>query len=393
MKMTGKICDNVEYINKIKDNFFKIKQKELEKAYNILKKADCTVVYGAGRSLFASLTGMGQLAKDRRIICPDNFGFPGIDWLSKKYKNTVLLIVSGGGGKGDPLNTAMEVKEHIGAGKLRGVKIVAITANPDSRLGEIAKEYGRVIELKGRTKESGSLRGSKEFFEEGIMGDQFELGALSLCQRIAECMHNNEPAGEIFKRAEKQFPIIGKRVDEMVCSEDYKTLIDKMMQPHSVTLGGVANGGMVASMAAIRFMHVKRVLGDEVFVCKKEIDSKPRPKSIVVLISYSGETRTILSWAEKFKEIDADITAISGFDDSTLAKDKEVNHKLIFGGDKRIKKPGSGIMGGSGKINQFYEQAAYILSPMPIYLCSKLEKERGYEITEKMLRAQHSLIA
>jgi D-arabinose 5-phosphate isomerase GutQ len=135
-------------------------------------------------------------------------------------------------------------------------------------------------------------------------------------------------------------------------------------------------------------MHVKRVLGDEVFVCRREIDPKPRPKSIVILISYSGETKTVLSWFEGFRKISANIIAVSGFKDSTISR--EANHRLIFGGDGEVS-PGSGIRWTKG-VNQFYEQAAYVLSPMPIDLCNKLN-EMGYEIPERWLKLQHSAVS
>ena len=141
-------------------------------------------------------------------------------------------------------------------------------------------------------------------------------------------------------------------------------------------------------MTAIRLMHVKRVLGDEVFVCKREIDPKPRPKSIVILVSYSGETKTVISWLKGFRKINADITAVSGFLDSTLSLGS--NNRLIFGRRRKVD-PGSGIMWRKG-LNQFYEQAAYVLSPMPIDLCIKLN-ELDYEIPERWLKLQHSAVS
>jgi len=384
-----RICEKADYINKIRDNFFSINMSKLEEVYDILKKAKCIVVYGSGRSLSAAQIGMSQLARKKRILSPDNVGFPGIDRLEELYEDTVLLVVSGSGKSRDPLNVVEETKEHIDKSKTEGIKIVAITSDVNSPIGKIANEYGSVLELKGRTKESKSLDYTKGFLGEGIMGDQFELGVLSLCQRITESLHDDETPGKIFEHAEEQFPKIGEIVDKIACSKNYERIIDKMIEPHSITLGGVANADRVASMTAIRLMHVKRVLGDEVFVCKREIDPKPRPKSIVILMSYSGETKTVISWLKGFRKINADITAVSGFVDSTLSIGS--NNRLIFGYDGKKVDPGSGIMWRKG-LNQFYEQAAYVLSPMPIDLCVKL-KELDYEIPERWLKLQHSSVS
>jgi len=382
------ICKKANYINKIRDNFFSVNHEKMNHSYDLLKKANCIIICGSGRSLSAAQIGISQLGREKIILGPDNVGFPGIDRVEELYGDTVILFASGSGTSKDPLNIAEETADYIEKKRTDKVKMVAITSNINSPIGKIADEHGCVIEMKGRTKEANQMEDTRGFLGEGIMGDQFELGVLSLCQRIRECIAHNESSEKIFEYAEQQFPIIGRTVDEITCSNDYEKIIDRMIEPHSITLGGVSNADRVASMTATRLMHVKRVLGDEVFVCRREIDPKPRPKSIVILISYSGETKTVLSWFEGFRKINANIIAVSGFKDSTISR--EANHRLIFGSGGKVS-PGSGIRWTKG-VNQFYEQAAYVLSPMPIDLCNKLN-EMGYEIPERWLKLQHSAVS
>ncbi len=174
-------------------------------------------------------------------------------------------------------------------------------------------------------------------------------------------------------------------MDEIVTSEPYSKLINALFQPHSITLGGIGTSSLVASMVAIRFMHVKRILGDEVFVSRGETTPQPRVGDAGIFISRSGNTEILLDWAKSFKRLGAKIIAFVGHKDSGLAKMSDCKFLLDDAG---------GITGGSPILRRdpttFYERAAYVLSPAPVHLCRKMG-ELGYLMPEYLFDWYHSI--
>ena len=329
-----------DYLDRIKKNFNEIDRKELKNAYAMIKDADCIIINGSGRSLSALQIGMSQIAKKKRVISPDNFGFPGLEWIHKNYENVILLSASGSGTTASTLDIVSDfieyLKETRKTSRLNGSEILknkmcilAITSKSQSKLTESIKDFGKVLIIKGRTKRSDDLTAADRFLGQGIMGDQFELCIMSLLQRICECqdedMDSDTAVSRIFERADEQFSLIRKNVERIIKSDDYKKVIEKIISPRSVTLGGVAHGDFVASMTAIRLNHVKRALGDEVFMCRGETTPNPRFGDLVILISYSGETPTLISWLHGFKDrkIEARVLAVTAVEDSTLSKESD----------------------------------------------------------------------
>ncbi|ODS39594.1 MAG: hypothetical protein A7316_05060 [Candidatus Altiarchaeales archaeon WOR_SM1_86-2] len=384
--MAKKISREVGYINEIRNCFFDLKRREVKKAYDVMKDAECILVYGSGRSFSATLIGISQIARKKRVISPENPGFPGIDRIVESHDNTVFLVASGSGTTPATLNAVEETAAYIDKSNTDKLKVIAITSEPESPVGKIASDYGHIIRLEGRTKVDESLSKADQYLGKGIMGDQFELATLSLCQRITESLYDDASSKSIFERAERQFKVIGKVVDDIVLSRDYEKVLEKIIEPHSVTLGGVNHANLVASMTAIRLAHVKRALGDEVFVCRRENTPQPRVGDLVILISHSGETPSIVTWLNAFDKVGVKILGVSGLGSSTLSNRSD--YRFIFKGKKEVMKGSSIIV--RGKPSPFYETAAYVLSPLPTHLCMRLY-ERGYELPEYLLKAMHDI--
>ncbi|MFQ6050289.1 MAG: SIS domain-containing protein [Candidatus Hydrothermarchaeota archaeon] len=384
-KVSAKISKEVEYLNKIKDIFFAIKPSQLEEVYQLIRDSRCIVPYGSGRTFSSLKIGTSQMVRDKVVITPEDTGFPGVDKLEEWFGNTTFLLASGSGSSPTPLRALLDLKLHIDCTNSNKTNIILITSNPNSPMGEIARDYGVVLELKGRTKTDKRYSTYERMLGLGIMGDQFELALLSLMQRIVEVMYRGWEAYKIFELAEKEFINIGKLVDETVTSEAYSKLINALFQPHSITLGGIGPSSLVASMAAIRFMHVKRILGDEVFVARRETTPQPRVGDTGIFISRSGNTEILLDWAKSFKRLGAKVIAFVGNKDSALAKLSDC---------KFILDDASGLTGGSPILRRepttFYERAAYVLSPVPVHLCRKMG-ELGYLLPEYLFDWYHSI--
>ena len=73
----------IGYVNRIRDNIFNVRKKELLPLFEDLKSANCVVCGGSGRSLYSLNAAMSQIAlsqigwRNKIILTPDDPGFPG----------------------------------------------------------------------------------------------------------------------------------------------------------------------------------------------------------------------------------------------------------------------------------------------------------------------------
>jgi D-arabinose 5-phosphate isomerase GutQ len=132
---------------------------------------------------------------------------------------------------------------------------------------------------------------------------------------------------------------------------------------------GTSSGG-VASMSAIRFSHIKRALGDSVYVVRGENTPRPRAGDLGIMISRSGESPSTIEWLKTMQENNARITAMVGEKESTLAKDAD--YPLVLGK------------------NYFYMKAAYLCSVLALHLCERLS-DKGQPLPEFILEWYHSV--
>jgi len=380
--MKRKICD-IEYINRIWCNLLEVKGEELLPLYEDLKSADYIVCGGSGRSLYSLNTAMSQLAtmKDSKVVLtPEDPGFPGKDmydaaWeLEKKYEKILLLINSGSGESEDPRMLAEDLEKYLEETKSRKFTMGLITSNPNSSIAKIVQRHGWVVKLSGRGKQVPS----EEYEETGIMGDIFELGSLSLLQMISEAIFENRPADRVFELLEEEFPILGEMINQNVNSEAYNSSLDFLERRSDVFLGGKGTANEVIKMAAIRLFHIKKFLGDNVYVARGVNTPRPRAGDFEILISYSGETKSVINWCNIFRSLGGAVLAITGNKGSLL--DKKSNYKIVL--EEKVK---------PGQPRRFYMRAAYVLSPLPVKLTERLS-EKGLKLPEYVLNWHHSVI-
>lgn len=379
--MRAKICE-IGYINKIRDNIVSIKAEYLFPLYESLKSADCIICGGSGRSLYSLNTAASQIAttKDSKVvITPDDPGFPGRDMydaasqLEKRYRNILLLINSGSGESKDPKALAEDLQRYIRETGSKKFKMALITSNPNSSIALIVKQHGTVIKLAGREKE----KPSEEYAETGIMGDIFELGSLFLLQMMSEALSKNFPVERIFELFDEEFPLLGEMIDRNIHSEAYNFLIDVLERRSDVFLGGKGTADEVVKMAAIRLFHIKKFLGDNVYITRGVNTPRPRPGDLEILVSYSGETRAVTNWCDIFKNLGGVVVSVTGNKNSPLYKKSHYNILL-----KEKVKP--------GQPRRFYMRAAYVLSPLPVKLVERLSG-RGLRLPEYVIDWYHSL--
>jgi 6-phospho-3-hexuloisomerase len=384
VEIKSKVC-NIGYINRIQENISNVRKKELTLLYENLKSADCVVCGGSGRSLYSLNAAMSQIAisqigwRNKVVVTPDDPGFPGKNMydaaaeLERRYNKILLLINSGSGVSGDPLVMAEDLSKYIDDTKTSKFSMGLITSKLKSPLANVVATHGNVVELRGRDK----ARPSLDYSEIGIMGDIFELGSLLLLSMMTEAIFRNLEAGDVVRLCDEEFEKLGPMVDSIAASDVYVRLIDVLEKRTSVFLGGKGTASEIVKMTAIRLFHIKSTLGDNVYIARGVNTPAPRAGDLEVLISFSGETKSVVAWCETLKKMNGTILSITGKKKSTLS-DKSDLHISLEEEEK------------AGQPRRFYMRAAFVLSPLPVRLVERLG-EKGLALPEYILHWHHSL--
>jgi D-arabinose 5-phosphate isomerase GutQ len=376
---------SIGYVNKIQENIMCIKKKELSALFEDLKAADCVICGGSGRSLYSLNAAMSQIAlaqvgwRNKVVLTPDDPGFPGKSMyeaahdLERRYKKTLLLMNSGSGYSDDPLVMAQDLARYIEEKKSTRFSMGLLTSALGSPLAEITNKYGQVVQLKGR----GKHKPGEEYAETGMMGDIFELGTLELLNSMIEAIFRNLEVDDVFRFCEEEFEKVGDMIDCNVNSETYEQLVDIMERRTNVFLGGKGTGNEIAKMTGVRLFHIKSFLGDNVYITRGVNTPHPRAGDLEILLSFSGETRPVIIWADVLKKFGGTVFAITGNAESTLAKKADL--KIILPEEVKPSTP-----------RRFYTRAAYVLSPLPVRLAERLG-ERGLKLPEYIISWYHSV--
>ena len=385
MKKVKRKISGVEYIELISDNLLKMAEKDLPPLYEDLRTADCIVCGGSGRSLHSLNIAMSQIAmmkEPKVVITREDVGFPGrgmydaASKLEKRYKKIVLLINSGSGESDDPHHLAEELEKYLNETGSTKFRIELITSNPNSSIAEIARRHGHVVTVAGRKKQQ--IPSSDAYSETGIMGDLFELGSLFLLQMITEAIFENSPVDRVIELIAEEAPFLRKITEEAIHSEAIKAALDILERRSDVFLGGRGTAEEVAKMTAVRLFHIKKSLGDDVYIARGVNTPHPRAGDLEILISYSGRTKPVVGWCNRFRGLGGTVLSIIGREG--VALDQKSDLKILIEEEVEYGKP-----------RRFYMRAAYVLSCLPILLTERLSK-KGLLLPEYILKWYHSVI-
>jgi 6-phospho-3-hexuloisomerase len=374
------------FVNRIFRNLEEANRSEIEALYHDIQGAGVILPSGEGRSKGALSVACSEMAKMRRgklVLDRGDIGFPGRNMIEaapilRQRFGQVCLLVNSGSGKSlmpllDTQQLAMYIAQH---GNPRDFRIDVITSDRDSPIGKLGTRYGNVLLLKGREPDEAPTE-SREFRTTGILEDLFILGTGVLFHAMAEALYEEATAERVLARSKELFNEIGTVVDQIVASDFFKSLVDSLEQRHSCFFVGLGSGREVARMTAVRIGHVKRAMGDQIYVAGESNTPAPRAGDMLLVISHSGETEIVAGWAKNFKRMGAAVASIVGNPDSTIAAASDLSFTI----------KGDGI---EGRPNSFYVKTAFALSPLPIYLVEKVA-ERGLRLPEYILRWHHSV--
>jgi 6-phospho-3-hexuloisomerase len=162
-----------------------------------------------------------------------------------------------------------------------------------------------------------------------------------------------------------------------VQSETYTKLVDVLEKRTNVFLGGKGTANEIAKMTGVRLFHMKTFLGDNVFMTRGVNTPHPRAGDLEILLSYSGESKSVILWCDVLKQLMGTVLTITGTKASTLANRSYL--QIILAEEAR---PGSP--------RRFYTRAAFVLSPLPVRLAERLG-QRGLKLPEYILSWYHSV--
>ena len=382
-RISQKISE-VEYVERINTNLQKITKKKLEPLYEELRKADCIVCGGSGRSLHSLNIAMSQIAmmkEPKVVITREDVGFPGrgmydaASELGKRHKKIVLLISSGSGESDDPRHLAEELEKYLEETGSTQFSMGLITSNGNSSISKIVQRHGHVIVVAGREKKQ--LPSSDDYSETGIMGDFFELGSLFLLQMITEALSENSPAERIIELIAEEAPVLKSITQNAIHSEAIKVALEFLERRSDIFLGGRGTAEEVAKMTAVRLFHIKKFLGDNVYIARGVNTPHPRAGDLEILVSYSGRTKPVVGWCNRFRGLGGSVFSIIGREGTGL--DTNSDMKILI--EEIVEQ---------GKPRRFYMRAAYVLSCLPILLTERLSI-KGLLLPEYILNWYHSI--
>ncbi len=386
--MVAKVSDKssgVKFVEQISENLLGMTARSLRPLYEALKTADCIVCGGSGRSLHSLNIAMSQIAMmkvPKVIITREDVGFPGrglydaASKLENRHEKVVFLINSGSGESDDPKHMARELEKYLEETGSTKFTMGLLTSNAKSSIAKIVRRHGHVVEVEGRTRQQ--LPTSNAYSETGIMGDLFELGSLFLLQMVTEALYEGSTVERVLELVAEEAPFLKQITETTVDSEATIAALDFLERRSAVFLGGRGTAEEVAKMAAVRLFHIKRFLDDDVYVARGVNTPHPRAGDLEILISYSGRTKPVVGWCNRFRSLGGTVLSIIGRKGVALDLDSDL--KILL---EEMVEP--------GKPRRFYMRAAFVLSCFPILLTERLSK-KGLRLPEYILTWYHNII-
>lgn len=111
-------------------------------------------------------------------------------------------------------------------------------------------------------------------------------------------------------------------IEELQCSisqldqQEAERMAELLLQSNKVFVAGAGRSGLMGRAFAMRLMHV----GKEAYVVGETVTPGIEPGDVLVLGSGSGETKGLISMAEKAKGVGAEVIAVTIAPDSTVGR-------------------------------------------------------------------------
>jgi 6-phospho-3-hexuloisomerase len=111
---------------------------------------------------------------------------------------------------------------------------------------------------------------------------------------------------------------------ELISDEEAEKLVNGILESKRIFVAGAGRSGFMAKSFAMRMMHI----GLDAYVIGETVTPNFEKEDILIIGSGSGETKSLVSIAEKAKNIGGTIAAVTIFPESTIGKLADVTIKL-----------------------------------------------------------------
>ncbi|MEB2630240.1 6-phospho-3-hexuloisomerase [Peribacillus frigoritolerans] len=111
---------------------------------------------------------------------------------------------------------------------------------------------------------------------------------------------------------------------DLISDEEAEKLVNGILESKKVFVAGAGRSGFMAKSFAMRMMH----MGIDSYVIGETVTPNFEKEDILIIGSGSGETKSLVSMAEKAKSIGGKIATITIFADSTIGQLADITIKL-----------------------------------------------------------------
>jgi 6-phospho-3-hexuloisomerase len=129
-------------------------------------------------------------------------------------------------------------------------------------------------------------------------------------------MRTTQYAAEIVKELSRTLDLLDENEAEQ--------LVDRILESKKVFVAGAGRSGFMAKSFAMRMMH----MGFDAFVIGETVTPSLQKDDILIIASGSGETKSLVSMAEKAKSLNASLAAVTISPESTIGKLSDFTVKL-----------------------------------------------------------------
>ncbi|TDL82848.1 6-phospho-3-hexuloisomerase [Peribacillus frigoritolerans] len=114
------------------------------------------------------------------------------------------------------------------------------------------------------------------------------------------------------------------RTVDLISDEKAEKLVNKIMESKKIFVAGAGRSGFMGKSFVMRMMH----MGIDAYVIGETVTANLEKDDLLIIGSGSGETKTLVSIAEKAKSLGGTVAAVTISPDSTIGKLADIIIKL-----------------------------------------------------------------
>ncbi|KQU27232.1 6-phospho-3-hexuloisomerase [Peribacillus butanolivorans] len=114
------------------------------------------------------------------------------------------------------------------------------------------------------------------------------------------------------------------RTVDLISDENAEMLVNKILESKKIFVAGAGRSGFMGKSFVMRMMH----MGIDAYVVGETVTANLEKDDLLIIGSGSGETKTLVSIAEKAKNLGGTVAAVTISPDSTIGKLADIIIKL-----------------------------------------------------------------